>query len=299
MDITKFLDMYYAERKIITFIPNKAYTESQEREKNASGINQNQIKKSLYEIISLMGLTSLARIISTSAGLFILPSVLLALMIATVPILNFIKGINRRRSSEENLLLLPLQFSKYLSLPPGHPSTNGQIYVGHPTEEKIYFPIAYFHRFVFEHKFAELLRLISSLGTRRIKAQSVEGYKTEILSGGEIDISIASVDGKYEKNKLRDKSIVYKADLNNESKPEISNDLVWFPYENTWKEMARERVEHGLKSVSVELEYLDDYGINAKLKFNLKHLKANLGVEFVDYKKTVWVFNVDFTKKNT
>ena len=50
------------------------------------------------------------------------------------------------------------------------------MYVGHPVDPTTYVPVADFHRFLFEHKVAEALRLIRSLGAVTVEVVRVEGW---------------------------------------------------------------------------------------------------------------------------
>ena len=70
-----------------------------------------------------------------------------------------------------------------LYFPPGHPRDN-IIYAGHPVPEQwqIYYPVADFHRRIFEHKFAEVIRLLMGLGAIEIEVERIEGYSKDFAT---------------------------------------------------------------------------------------------------------------------
>ena len=74
-----------------------------------------------------------------------------------------------------------------LAFPPGHPR-NGTIYVGHPVIAGQYYPMANFHRFLFEHKFFEAIRLLRYLGATRIEVEHLKGKSTDWLAGANLNV---------------------------------------------------------------------------------------------------------------
>ena len=73
---------------------------------------------------------------------------------------------------KESLFVVPLATSEAarLKMPVGHPRPN-VLYIGDPVEAPRYYPAADFHRRVFEHKFAEAMRLVMGLGATEVRVR--------------------------------------------------------------------------------------------------------------------------------
>ena len=80
-----------------------------------------------------------------------------------------------RSSIKGHLLVLKSSEAAALRFPVGHPR-NKVVYVGHPIDPVTYIPMAHFHTFLFEHKVAEALRLMRSLGADSVDVVRVEGW---------------------------------------------------------------------------------------------------------------------------
>jgi len=74
-----------------------------------------------------------------------------------------------------------------LQFPPGHPLYD-TVYAGHPLKAPVYVPVAYFHRFLFQEKFNELLILLYSLGAVEVKIHYVRGYSDTFSNKGGISL---------------------------------------------------------------------------------------------------------------
>lgn len=68
-----------------------------------------------------------------------------------------------------------------LAFPPGHPKAK-VLYGAHPIDTDVYYPVASFHRMVFEHKFAEAINLLMHLGATKIRVEHVRGWSTEFAA---------------------------------------------------------------------------------------------------------------------
>ena len=88
-----------------------------------------------------------------------------------------VKALDRslkQSSIKVHLLVLKSSEAAALRFPVGHPR-NKVVYVGHPVDPVTYIPMAHFHTFLFEHKVAEALRLMRSLGADSVDVVRVEG----------------------------------------------------------------------------------------------------------------------------
>ena len=60
------------------------------------------------------------------------------------------------------------------------------LYVAHPTDRGCYYPMASFHRMTFEHKFAEVLRLLMSLGATQLTVEHEVGWSHKFAANAGI-----------------------------------------------------------------------------------------------------------------
>lgn len=83
-----------------------------------------------------------------------------------------------------DLTTLSYSESKEMNLifPPGHPREN-VVYAQHPANHLMYYTASSFHRQAFEHKFAEVITLLSSLSANEIKVEHVSGWDQEFSAG--------------------------------------------------------------------------------------------------------------------
>ena len=98
----------------------------------------------------------------------------------------------RREMRQGGETLLPVSSieAAQLQFPVGHP--RGKVaYIGHPIDPPVYIPVADFHRFLFEHKVAEALRLIRFLGAVTVEVVRVEGWDQSI--GVELGVTLPDV----------------------------------------------------------------------------------------------------------
>lgn len=204
--------------------------------------------------------------------------------------LAVIKTIMDAREKGADLITLSYSDSKKLKLifPPGHPREN-VVYAQHPANPLVYYTASSFHRQAFEHKFAEVITLLSSLGANEIKVEHVSGWDQDFSAG--ISVTAPSQDsaslgvGKKEGEKS---AVLFDAKLQGHDAPVIPADLTWYPHESLWQAVANARVSNGLKNFNLSLTYSDDYGLNAGFKATIKGTGLDLGGKFEEHQSTVW-----------
>jgi hypothetical protein len=81
---------------------------------------------------------------------------------------------------------------------------------------------------------------------------------------------------------------LFHADLSGNVIPSIPPDLVWYPHEATWLQVAEGRFRYGLQTFSLSLRYEDDFGIDASLGAKVAGTSLKLGGKFQTQKATVW-----------
>jgi len=196
--------------------------------------------------------------------------------------------------SETNYPGFPVPISsaaKLLKLPPGHPQVN-YLYVGHPLDPPKYYPLAQFHRHLFENKLWEAIKLLMALGAIEISGEWVSGWDQDFVA--KLDFAIPTeigqvkAGGKASSNSKATSNILFTFKLNNKSAPSIPSDLVWYQYEDIWKEVAEGRMKYGLTEFSFHFIYNDDYGADAKLCADAAGMKLGIGGEFEKHKSTSW-----------
>ncbi|MBQ0900541.1 hypothetical protein [Micromonospora sp. U21] len=181
-----------------------------------------------------------------------------------------------------------------LQLPLGHPLFD-TVYVGHPARPAAYYPLADFHRRAFEHKFSEALRLVTSLGATSIKVSAVQGWGREFSAGLRLGLPAADgVDAKVANQESRNREFLYSAELDGSAEPVIPPDLVWFPHEDAWQEIARQRIKHGLRSFELQVTYKDDFSVTSELAADVSKANFKLGGEFQRQQSTIWAINGTF-----
>jgi hypothetical protein len=184
-----------------------------------------------------------------------------------------------------DLTTLSYSESKKLDLifSPGHPREN-VVYAQHPANPLVYYTASSFHRQAFEHKFAEVITLLSSLGANEIKVEHVSGWDQDFSAG----LGITTPN-----------QVLFDAKLTGHDSPSVPGDLTWYPHESLWQAVAIARVNNGLKNFNLSLTYSDDYGLNAGFKATLKGTGLDLGGKFEEHQSTVWKITGNFGPGNS
>jgi hypothetical protein len=189
-----------------------------------------------------------------------------------------------------------------LRFPVGHPRKN-VVYIGHPVDPSMYIPAADFHRFLFEHKMAEVQRLIRCLGAATISVIHVEGWNREsginVRAKVPTEISGVPVDGELSvgRNVSKNETVLATMQLTPSAPPYVPEGLVWFSHEPLWQEVASARVESELDAFAIDIRSTDDYGVNASLKTLIARSHLELGGSYIEHRDTVWRLEGTFAAK--
>ena len=205
----------------------------------------------------------------------------------TIP--GWIGMIKAARDQGVNVLSVSRSESTMLQFPPGHPQ-DGVLYVEHPTVHEIYYPTAQFHRLAFEHKLSEAIELLMALGAIEINVEHQVGWGKEFSTNlnvptGKTGEQVGTTAGK---NTEKQRHLLFQISLEGTSDPSVPDELVWFPHEPTWQQVARGRIKYGMKSFSISLRYENDFGINADLEVRAGKAGLNLGGKFENHESTIW-----------
>lgn len=188
-----------------------------------------------------------------------------------------------------SVMLIGQKEADSLQFPPGHHQDN-TVYVGHPLLAEVYYPLAEFHRFLFEHKVNEAINLLMSLGAKTMVVEHVDGWSREIAGNLSLPIpeaemtASASASGK----KKIESSILFRATLRGSDKPILPTDLLWYPHESTWRQLADGRIKFGLQEFSLVVSYISDFGVTANLAAKLAEMEFGIGGEFQKLTETKW-----------
>jgi len=184
-----------------------------------------------------------------------------------------------------------------LLFPPGHPRRK-VVYVGHPFLKQQYMPFASFHRALFEQKVIEAMELLAGLGATSIKIRQVAGTEASASIAASLGVPLqgATVDMGSEIGKRRSESgeILASATLAPTHAPRVPEGLIWYPHERFWQGVTRMCLENGLESYSLEVNYEEDYGINAKVSAKLQKIGFDIGGSYSNIESTKWVMQGEF-----
>jgi hypothetical protein len=231
-----------------------------------------------------IGVATLGRLGGT-LGLSVAAGATAALLIAD--------AVKAFRAHGETIYPITPESACGLRFPPGHARRN-VVYVGHPVDAGSYIPAADFHRFLFQHKVAEALRLVRSLGAKTIEVRHVEGWDRQAAarlglglpqSAGAADVEMG-VDAS--RTAKAGHQILTTMTLLPSREPQIPDDLVWTPHEPLWAEVAAARLEDGLDEFVIDVRSTDDFGVNASLKVLIGKTKLDAGGKFVEHQDTTW-----------
>lgn len=197
---------------------------------------------------------------------------------------------------EREFELMPLGDSEAspLRFPPGHPQRQ-IVYVGHPVAPSLYYPAAAFHRYLVEHKFAEIHRILTGLGATHIEVEQIQGWSDERVISAVLE-NVPSVEaGFHAKRRKRSKShLIGTSELPGSTQPRLPSGLVWLRYEPTWEQIVEARMDHGLREFTLMLRHQDDMGVDRGLKASVKKAGLELGGEFVEHESIQWKLSGTF-----
>lgn len=199
----------------------------------------------------------------------------------------------RARANGINAVQIKMSEAQQLCFPPAHPRVK-VLYVAHPSEPNFYYTVASFHRVAFEHKFAEAVNLLMSLGATKIKVEHVSGWAREFASTLSVSLPSGPGSAAVGSNSGSNTALLFEASLPDNKSRALPAGLVWYPYESNWKTIANGRLINGLNYFSLTVDYQDDCGVNAGLKVNATKAGLDLGGSFENHVATSWKLSGNF-----
>ena len=176
-----------------------------------------------------------------------------------------------------------------LNFPPGHPQDGG-LYVGHPLEASAYYPFDSFHNLLFQHKFAEAIRLLMALGAKEIQIEHVEGWTEKEAGNITASLPMLFAEGgvSYKRKASNRETTLFTAVLDNPASPHVPDGLLWYPYEPAWNAIANGCISHGMKAFALKVEHRESYGITTALAGAYKGIGIGGEYKFRSFRKTSW-----------
>ena len=290
----KFLEQSYAQRQFVVFALD---SDIAKMEKESGSQSKVMINKALDIVPFILPVGFTAKLVAVGASMLV-------------------KEIYERYSNTEQsgiaISTLPFKMAEKLNLPIGHPRMN-VLYVLNPASTNTYVPVSDFHSMIFESRTCELIKILNHLGAKKIDitheiinnknigsteitadqdAPQVKTNKKEpenITNKKIIDIS---ANFGYHNNTT--KKVIYSGNFDGGEPKPLPDNLAWYHQEQTWQQMVDSRLNWGAKNFSLELNYDEDFGINASLKVKLDDIGLEIGGNFTTIKKTRWTISGEF-----
>jgi hypothetical protein len=267
------LERPYAERQLIVIVPDRIARAQQAALDHAPG--------SKIDWESVLGKT--VKVLA-----FLSPGVAVGLAVAS-------KAEKVRSEGVEVLSVGRSAAAERIRFPLGHPRDR-IVYVGHPAIPPLYYSVAQFHRFTFEHKFAEAIHLLRALGATSLRVESVKGWSREMAAAIKAPIPGQPVDVglKGSHSQGASASALFEATLKGSEDAVVPDGLVWYWHEPTWQEIAEGRIHSGLTEFSMAVSYEDDFGVNIGLKAKIDKYGLEVGGDFQNHQSTLWSISGTF-----
>jgi len=211
--------------------------------------------------------------------------------------------------------------SRRLSFEQGHPK-NGCVYIQHPLDVNTYIDIEQFHATMLERKYNELIRILVALGARTVKC-SVENHqnrdeKWRVRQQGAVEAQcvVGNVGGNGSGENVSSRVLSLSKKLNTElklhpnEKPHLPDNLIYYPFEDGWKQVVENVLSGRLLTANIDLSYSKDYAITGRFVKNLGakiesllpmyqfsangSYESEVENELRELESIVWHYEVDF-----
>lgn len=185
-----------------------------------------------------------------------------------------------------------------VNFPAGHPK-NKVVYVRHPWAKDLYYPIAQFHKYLFQHKYLEAVRLLRSLGAKSIEVHHEVGLTQERVGKLSAPAGMTGITAGVKVGTKRKSSVAvfYSATFNPSKTRSVPKDLVWFSKEPQWQAIADDALNNRVTEFALEVAESDNYGVNASVKADLAGYDFEVGGQLEDNQSTKWTIKAVFPKR--
>lgn len=156
---------------------------------------------------------------------------------------------------------------------------------------------------MFENKYSEALRFLMALRPKELVVECLEGWEATGSSQAEVKglKKLFGAKGEVSFNTGSKSKILCQTKFHKPSifesirKPSLPKDLIWFPYEEHWKTIAKGRIKGKLKEIDLEILYKDHFGINAEVAASLAKIpKIKIEGEFEKHSMKKWRIRGEF-----
>lgn len=202
--------------------------------------------------------------------------------------------ISEMKCDGENVTFLSREQVHDFTFPPGHPVVD-HVYVEHPVLAGTYYPLATFHRIVFEHKFSEALSVLIHLGAKHLRVVCKHGWGREFATNLNLTLpSGEAMQTSANGTSATSSMLLFEASLNPTAPAALPKQLFWFPYEYTWRVLAEARLKSNLQEASLSVNYDDNFGVSASLNGRVQEAGLAIGGDFHEHLATSWKIECKF-----
>ena len=209
-----------------------------------------------------------------------------------------IEGVTSAKADKKrHYIIVSNSTAKKAQFPLAHPKDN-VVYLRHPLVNTIYYPIAEFNQYLFQHKHLEARRLLRSLGATAFTLQCERGWSSEQLAhlsiapGGGVELG-----GKASRKQVTSLKVRSSEELTPPRTRSIPADLVWFQGEADWKDCADFALNYRGTSYDLQVTSSDSFGVGASVKAEIAKLGFDVGGEFQEQQTTIWTISAKFAKR--
>lgn len=169
------------------------------------------------------------------------------------------------------------------------------LYTAHPLEPDLYLPANTFEQHLITQRYWEALYLLAALGATLIRIEATREAKKEL----EIGIPTISFDGgalsiRVNRTIEETETYVIEASLPGHGRPEVPDDLLWFPFEEQWQTIAEIRRRYGLNAFSLEISRREDARTTAEVAALVEGLGFNAGGSFGKFEEVGLTLSGEF-----
>ena len=179
--------------------------------------------------------------------------------------------------------------------------------VASPTDNKTLIPFEIFHRYVYESKMSEFMKICNELGAKEACVSYYQKNQTGIKGGVDVSVDGPAVQTYAGAKAQADVAVRQGNQENVEACMKFSGGKFigkpkspWFASEPTWEAMKKARLNrtNPLTEYIANFSYNDSFQVNVETKAALEKAGFKIGVntktEFEEFKSINWTFKVTF-----
>ena len=200
-----------------------------------------------------------------------------------------------KKARDRRIRVLPVALSELepLRFPGGDP-VRGVVYVGNPVFPPDYYPAATFIRRTFEHKFNELVQLVTSLGAVEIDVTAGQHDGRSLAANASAGTGQSPpISAKASKSRSFTSNLQSTFALK-PGLPVVPQGLRWLEREDAWQTLVDLRLANRVTEYTVELTFAENFGIDTAVTAEISDLKLGLGGSSEDVDRTTWSIRARF-----